>query len=153
MGPTWVLSAPDGPHVGPMNLAIRATYERLHSSGNYTIIHTNSGTGSIPYICLGSGIAGDNTLRLGQDGHQILDVIFKCVFFNKNIVIFWNFTEICSQGANLQHASIGSNYSLVLNRHRAIIWTNNGLVYWHIYPSPGLRDVIGVTYLTSSYIG
>ena len=22
MGPTWVLSAPDGPHVGPMNLAI-----------------------------------------------------------------------------------------------------------------------------------
>ena len=24
MGPTWVLSAPDGPHVVPMNLAIRA---------------------------------------------------------------------------------------------------------------------------------
>ena len=24
-GPTWVLSAPDGPHVGPMNLVIRAT--------------------------------------------------------------------------------------------------------------------------------
>ena len=23
MGPTWVLSAPDGPHVGPMNIAIR----------------------------------------------------------------------------------------------------------------------------------
>ena len=23
MGPTWVLSAPDGPHVGPMNLAMR----------------------------------------------------------------------------------------------------------------------------------
>ena len=23
MGPTWVLSAPDGPHVGPMNLSIR----------------------------------------------------------------------------------------------------------------------------------
>ena len=22
MGPTWVLSAPDGPHIGPMNLAI-----------------------------------------------------------------------------------------------------------------------------------
>ena len=25
MGPTWVLSAPDGPRVGPMNLAIRVT--------------------------------------------------------------------------------------------------------------------------------
>ena len=23
MGPTWVLSAPDGPHIGPMNLAMR----------------------------------------------------------------------------------------------------------------------------------
>ena len=27
MGPTWVLSAPDGPHVGPMNLAIRVAAE------------------------------------------------------------------------------------------------------------------------------
>ena len=26
MGPTWVLSAPDGPHVGPMNLAIRGIF-------------------------------------------------------------------------------------------------------------------------------
>ena len=24
MGPTWVLSGLDGPHIGPMNLAIRA---------------------------------------------------------------------------------------------------------------------------------
>ena len=27
MGPIWVLSAPDGPHVGPMNLAIRNAFE------------------------------------------------------------------------------------------------------------------------------
>ena len=26
MGPVWVLSAPDGPHVGPMSLAIRDTH-------------------------------------------------------------------------------------------------------------------------------
>ena len=26
MGPTWVLSAPDGPHVGPINLAIRDVF-------------------------------------------------------------------------------------------------------------------------------
>ena len=25
MGPTWVLSAQDGPHVGPMNLVIRVS--------------------------------------------------------------------------------------------------------------------------------
>ena len=35
MGPTWVLSAPDGPHVGPMNLAIRDII--LQPSG--TIVH------------------------------------------------------------------------------------------------------------------
>ena len=32
MGPTWVLSAPDGPHVGPMNLAIR---DNLHVKVKY----------------------------------------------------------------------------------------------------------------------
>ena len=30
MGPTWVLSAPDGPHVGPMNLAIWGIYPRKY---------------------------------------------------------------------------------------------------------------------------
>ena len=29
MGPTWVLSAPDGPHVGPMNLAIRDDFPEI----------------------------------------------------------------------------------------------------------------------------
>ena len=29
MGPTWVLSAPDGPHVGPMNLAIREYFDTM----------------------------------------------------------------------------------------------------------------------------
>ena len=33
MGPTWVLSVPDGPHVGPMNLAIRVwLISRLENS-------------------------------------------------------------------------------------------------------------------------
>ena len=44
MGPTWVLSAPDGPHVGPMNLAIRGvlragqpvTVETLYSTIYYS---------------------------------------------------------------------------------------------------------------------
>ena len=35
IGPTWVLSAPDGPHVGPMNLAIRdaLVYWGIYTSG------------------------------------------------------------------------------------------------------------------------
>ena len=27
MGPTWVLLAPDGPHVGPVNLAVRVSHQ------------------------------------------------------------------------------------------------------------------------------
>ena len=30
MGPTWVLSAPDGPHVGHMNLVIRDVTRHVH---------------------------------------------------------------------------------------------------------------------------
>ena len=33
MGPTWVLSAPDGPHVGPMNLAIRGAAKYSNTTG------------------------------------------------------------------------------------------------------------------------
>ena len=29
MGPTWVLSTPDGPHVGPMNFAIRIVFRDM----------------------------------------------------------------------------------------------------------------------------
>ena len=29
MGPTWVLPAPDGPHAGPMNFAIRVTLNQM----------------------------------------------------------------------------------------------------------------------------
>ena len=36
MGPTWVLSAPDGPHIGPMNLAIREVKTYFHNGNPYT---------------------------------------------------------------------------------------------------------------------
>ena len=40
MGPTWVLSAPDGPHVGPMNLAIRvlSCLHSLHIPSGYLFL-------------------------------------------------------------------------------------------------------------------
>ena len=40
MGPTWVLSAPDGPHVGPINLSIRdIMYMGMYLSWDYTVAH------------------------------------------------------------------------------------------------------------------
>ena len=40
IGPTWVLSAPDGPHVGPMNFAIRAGMTWLPQSENLVQVHS-----------------------------------------------------------------------------------------------------------------
>ena len=37
MGPTWVLSAPDGPHVGSMNLAIRDVWQCFVAYGICTL--------------------------------------------------------------------------------------------------------------------
>ena len=40
MGPTWVLSAPDGPHVGPMNIAIRGSSYRWAKYPDWTEEYT-----------------------------------------------------------------------------------------------------------------
>ena len=37
-------------------------------------------------------------------------------------------------------------FSLVLNRWQVIIWTSDGLVWWHIYASLGLKELI-TTYI------
>ena len=47
----------------------------------------------------------------------------------------WKLTEVCSQMSNWQYASIGSDNGLESNRQQAIIWTNDGLAYPHIYAS------------------
>ena len=35
-------------------------------------------------------------------------------------------------------------YGLALNRRQTIMWTNDGPIYWRIYPSPGLNESIYV---------
>ena len=35
---------------------------------------------------------------------------------------------------------VGLDKGLVPNRQQAIIWNNDGIVYWHIYASLGLDD-------------
>ena len=45
MGPIWVLSAPDGPHFGPMNLAIRDMSPESFLAGDYgALIFQGNGT-------------------------------------------------------------------------------------------------------------
>ena len=64
MGPTWVLSAPNEPHVGPMNLAIRNSFALLaFCAGNPLVVsgfpsHWDSNTESI--LCHDIMISHDN---------------------------------------------------------------------------------------------
>ena len=58
MGPTWVLSAPDGHHVGHINLAIRDIFCISSHERNYSII-----------ICrMGRHMLKSNTLRWRHNG-------------------------------------------------------------------------------------
>ena len=59
----------------------------------------------------------------------------KCLNFE------YNLTEICSQGSNWQWYSTGSDNGLVLNIPQAIIWTSDGLGWWHINASLGLNEL------------
>ena len=42
----------------------------------------------------------------------------------------YNFNEVCSWGSNQQYSSIGSDYGLVPTRRQAIIWTNDGWIFY-----------------------
>ena len=48
----------------------------------------------------------------------------------------WYLIEIFSQWFSCQYSSIGSSNGSVPNMRQAIIWTNDGLVYWRIYAAP-----------------
>ena len=50
MGPTWVLLAPSGPHVGPMNLAIRGVAGKQWSGVQHTTCYS-SGWSTYYYNC------------------------------------------------------------------------------------------------------
>ena len=83
MGPTWVLSAPDGPYAGPMNLAIRDisashganTCRMVCAQGTYPICKILANErrcrlthwGRVTHICVGNLtiIGSDNGLSPG----------------------------------------------------------------------------------------
>ena len=53
--------------------------------------------------------------------------------------------ESCRQAYNviliLLYSNIGSDNGLAPARRQAIIWTNVGMFYWHIYVSLGLNEL------------
>ena len=72
MGPTWVLSAPDGPHAGPMNLGIRGSmFACFHKED----MARKRCVASRKIVCI-----FDNQIKIFQNGYKIWMVpIFICV--------------------------------------------------------------------------
>ena len=50
-------------------------------------------------------------------------------------------TEVCFEGWNYQYSGIGSDNGLALTGQQAIMWTNDGLIWWLIYVSLGLGEL------------
>ena len=75
MGPTWVLSASDGPNVGPMKLAIRARFFRLGmgDGSNITVDYHIASVPSTPCHRQNPLLLGDNEQNPGPlSGEDIL---------------------------------------------------------------------------------
>ena len=96
MGPTWVLSAPDGPHVGPMNHAIRECFssrECLSSSGWFIqrvmlLWRYIALAMSMPARRRQAMLADrskPNMLRAEQNGRHFENDVFKCISFSENL--------------------------------------------------------------------
>ena len=67
----------------------------------------------------------------------ILQTLFSNAFSWMNFFYFdKNVIEMCSSASN-----IGLDNGLVPNKQRAIIWTNDGLFYWHINTSLSLNEL------------
>ena len=53
----------------------------------------------------------------------------------------WNFIEIWYRESNYQYYCVGSDKGLAAVWRQAIIWSNDGLIYWCIYASLSLSEL------------
>ena len=98
----------------------------------------------LPFIgwwIAGYCFAETNTLRQRQNGRNFaddsLDTFPRMIILEFRIRFQWTLFR----WVQLKYASIGSDNGLEPTRRQAIIWTNDGLVYWRKYASLGLREL------------
>ena len=77
---------------------------------------------------------GLNKIAASVEDKRFECILWKCMDFS------YDFTEVCSWGSNQRYSRIDSGS--VPTRRQAIIWTNDGLAYWHIYASLGLNELL-----------
>ena len=83
----------------------------------------------------------------------VLHVLFltKLIYSNENYwILISDFTETCSTGSNWQYVSIGADNGMVPYGWKAIIWNNDGLVYWHTSASVARHQWVEMYILTAT---
>ena len=115
MGPTWVLPAPDGPHVGPMNFAIR--------------VHSSNWTRNWIWLCLQMVLASNGArpsastvlttkLPMLPTGFRWISVISNHLCWSRGIMQKWpqNLANIAvlRQFSNTWHGMIAA-WILLIN--------------------------------------
>ena len=82
-----------------------------------------------------------NTSRPRQNGRHVADDISSAFSWMKIFEFRLKFHWIMFLTVNWQYGSIGSDDGLAPTRRQAIIWTNDGQVWWRIYASLGLNEL------------
>ena len=88
MGPTWVLSAPDGPHVSPMNLAIRV-YSDIHHRGLLSKCKSNlhnTNSNELTKRCNMAPRVGFTNSSLQQNSETRNDILFRHHWFKSKMM-------------------------------------------------------------------
>ena len=73
------------------------------------------------------------------DNHQRIIFHALCLVKLCALYICWKIKLLLH---NWQYTSIGLENGSAPNRRQDIIWTNDGLIYWHIYASLDLNELV-----------
>ena len=126
MGPTWVLSAPDGPHVGLMNLAIR---EGLDGSECSQIIYI-----SALRRCIYPLLLSKMSLKWGEEcvaNSLKLSDAYMRKWTNANLLLIW------PSAANLSKKNTKPFCQCRVQSDGHFVYTPMGLLkYWMTGKSP-----------------
>ena len=118
MGPIWVLPASGGPHVGPMNLAIRVDSHECDSSVTYILHDTRDVANSVEYCR-----ATHPNAHLNYDKEMYRSIFFVVV--NRQIISwkFWGET----MGEELT-GYIKRDDNIVLSRNNYVLIETNPII-------------------------
>ena len=123
MGPTWVLLAPDGPHIGPMNLAIRAVVLIPWEYEYKTLIVFTVGTTCGKNIWVCHIDPSSSYSNAGSRAYLAIYIyIYKYIYIQKSVryVTSNDFVQLCS---NRRH------HSKWPTRSREISWHFQSVLY------------------------